>query len=154
MHDVLFAAVKGFLYTSFTTNLWWMLKSVITFAFMIGCIINLVISFNGSFFLPIIFSQNALFATWKDILACQRGVSEVAVITVCLTVLWYSLLKMMSEIKYNPLGKGQMANNCIWPLSKNAHSQLLLFISSYVFPGGSKKALACSLQPCVLIPAY
>lgn len=113
---------------------------------MIGWIINLLISFNGSFFLLVIFIQNVLFATWKDILACQRGVSEDTVITVCHTVVWYSLLKMMTEIKYNPLGKGQMANNCIWPLSKNAHSQLPLITSSYIFPGGPKKALACSTQ--------
>ena len=127
-------------------NLWWMLKSLITFVFMIGWTINLLISFNGSIFLPVIFIQNILFVAWKDILACQTSVSEDLVITVCHTVLRYSLLKMMAEIKYNLLGKGQMANNCIWPLSKNAHSQLPLITSSYIFPGGLKKALACSMQ--------
>lgn len=146
MSDVLLAAVKGFLYTSFATNLQWMLKSVITSVFMIGWIINLLISFNGSLSLHVILFKNVLFATWKDIPARQRGVSKETVITVCHTVLWYSLLKMMAEIKYNPLGKGQMANNCIWPLSKNAHSQLPFITSSYILPGGPEKS--SELLPC------
>lgn len=133
MSDVVLAAVKGFLYTSFAANLWWKLKFVITFVFRTGWIINALI------FLPVSFIQNILLATWKDLLTCQRGVPEDTVITVCHTAFWYSLLKMMAEIKHNPAGKGQMANNSIWPLSKNAHSQLPLISSSYIFPGGPKK---------------
>lgn len=32
-------------------------------------------------------------------------------LSVCHTLV--QLAKMMAEIKYNPLGKGQMANNCV-----------------------------------------
>lgn len=159
MSDVFFAAVKGFLYTSFAMDLWWMLKSVITFVFRIDWITNLLISFNGRVlcFFYIFLFKKYIFYNPKIYLACQRGVSVEAVFTACHTVHWNSLLKMMTEIKYNPLGKGQMANNCIWPLSKNAHSQLPLITSSYIFPEGPKKKhwhvlcnTDCKLMPCVL----
>lgn len=151
MSDVL-AAAKGFLYTSFAPNLWWMLKSVITFVFMTGGIINLLISFNGSFSPSTISTRIVVFAIWRDIAARQRGAAEHTAITVCHTGLRYSSLQTMAEIKYSPLGKGQVANNSRWPLSKNARSQPPLVTSSYILPGGPKQALPRSLRHGELTP--
>lgn len=53
---------------------------------------------------------------------------------------------MKVEIKYTPLGKGHIVNNCFWPLPQTVHSQLPLITSSYIYLGRPKKALACSMQ--------
>lgn len=137
MSDVLLAAVKGFLYTSFAMNLQWMLKSVITSVFMIGWIINLFHLMEA--FPYLWFYSKCFICNLKGHPCMSERCIKDTVITACHTVLWYSLLKMMAEIKHSPLGKGQMANNCSWPLSKNAHSQLPFITSSYIFPGGPRK---------------
>lgn len=109
--DIFFTAVQCLIYTSFIMILWWMLKSVVTFVDRPNNKLP-----DGRFFLLLLFIQPGRIAYY---IRCIWR----AFFTVCHIVHLYSLLKMMAEIKHNPRGKEQMANNCIWPLSENVHWQ-------------------------------